>query len=446
MHRLLAYGIYRGTQALRREPVLEALRSLERSQWLSAEEVRSLQREKTEALLRHIVRHVPFYRDWLRETGKRADEFDSAAAFAELPIVGKEEVRERASRLLDSDRSYRYSKDSTSGSSGPSTIVYTDYAALAGQHAAVYRAYGWYGVRIGDPSVRFWGVQLDRHRRAKDRLKDRALNRVTFSTHDLSAAAMRRYAEAAARRRPVFIYGFTSAVADFAAFLQREGGMPASHGLKAVIVTGERCSPEQEALMREVFGAPVCNEYGCAEVGPIAFTCPEGAMHINAENVLVEIEPQWADADGTQFGEAIVTELNSRYMALARYRLGDIVGLSPARCRCGRGLPVLHSVSGRATDVVVTPEGGRVHGMFFEYLPKYFLGEIRRFQIVQQSVESLEVNVVKDEGFSGDTLPRFEGMLRETLGGVIGIRFHLVESIARERTGKQRFVRSEVKG
>jgi pilus assembly protein CpaB len=46
-------------------------------------------------------------------------------------------------------------------------------------------------------------------------------------------------------------------------------------------------------------------------------------------------------------------------MPLVRYRVGDrgAVAAADARCACGRSLPVLASVEGRADDVLVTRDG-----------------------------------------------------------------------------------------
>ena len=97
-------------------------------------------------------------------------------------------------------------------------------------------------------------------------------------------------------------------------------------------------------------------------------------------------------------------------------------------------------VAPRSVDFIKTPEGKLLHGINFDYLPKYFLEEIRQFQIVQHDLHAITVTVVKDAGFNDATLSRFEKKLREIVGEAISLRFVLQDSIPREKTGKTRFV------
>jgi phenylacetate-CoA ligase len=210
---------------------------------------------------------------------------------------------------------------------------------------------------------------------------------------------------------------------------------------KAVVVTGEPLLPHQRELIENVLQCRVFNEYGCAEFGPVAYECPQGRLHINAENVFVEID---RDADGHGRGNLVMTELNNLGMPMIRYRMGDVGVLSGEPCDCGRGLPVLEEISGRSLDFIQTGDGKKVHGMYFEYLPKYFIGEIRQFQIVQEELPRVTVRVLKDAEFNESTLTRFEEKLREVIGHDIGIDFDIESAVFREATGKHRMVVSKL--
>jgi phenylacetate-CoA ligase len=158
-----------------------------------------------------------------------------------------------------------------------------------------------------------------------------------------------------------------------------------------------------------------------------------------AENVHVEAESAPGHDGRAGF---LITSLNNRVMPLIRYRLGDVGILSTDACACGRGLPVLKEISGRSVDFVRTPDGRLLHGINFDYLPKYFLKEVRQFQILQTDADTLRVKVVKDTGFKDDTLVRFESRMRGIVGGEIKIVFELRNEIPRERNGKTQFVRT----
>jgi phenylacetate-CoA ligase len=118
--------------------------------------------------------------------------------------------------------------------------------------------------------------------------------------------------------------------------------------------------------------------------------------------------------------------------------------LSEEPCECGRGLPILEEISGRTLDFIQTGDGKKVHGMYFEYLPKYFIGEIRQFQIVQDELSSVTVRILKDVDFNESTLARFEEKLREVIGADVVIEFDIEASVFREATGKHRMVVSKI--
>jgi phenylacetate-CoA ligase len=443
MHSGLALVTYKLIQLCRGERVFDALHDLEKSQWDAHETIGQLQWEKLKRLVRHAYDHVPYYRAMYDAAGFHPERLQTANDVRLIPPISKQVVRDNAEDLIAQDREYRFSEDSTSGSSGPTTIVYTDRTALAYQHAAVFRAYRWMGLRIGERLIRFWGIQLDARRKLKDSLKDHLLNRRTFSTHGLDKESLDRYYTQLVRFQPAAFYGFTSGIYEFARYV-KESSLPLGKvHLKAIIVTGEPLLTHQREIIESVFECRVFNEYGCAEFGPVAYECPKGALHITAENVLVEVE---AGEDRSQSGRGnlIMTELNNSGMPMVRYRMGDVGILASEPCECGRGLPVLKEITGRSLDFVQTADGRKVHGMYFDYLPKYFIGEIHQFQIIQEDLQHITIRVVKDGAFNDGTIPRFEEKLRRVLGDSVVLHYKLEDVAFREATGKHKLVVSKI--
>ncbi|MEW9556449.1 hypothetical protein [Nonomuraea sp. NPDC050783] len=64
-----------------------------------------------------------------------------------------------------------------------------------------------------------------------------------------------------------------------------------------------------------------------------------------------------------------LTRLRGRAMPLARYRLGDLVHISPGDCRCGRAAtPIVREVLGRGQDRIAGNGGRRHRGDFLTYV------------------------------------------------------------------------------
>ena len=72
-----------------------------------------------------------------------------------------------------------------------------------------------------------------------------------------------------------------------AAHVVRRGHRRSWPELKAVITTAEVLTVPQRDLLADAFGVPIQNEYGCGEVGPIAYECERGSLHLMTENQIV---------------------------------------------------------------------------------------------------------------------------------------------------------------
>ena len=428
---------YRLVQRLRGERVYEALEQIEKSQWYEPDKFARIQWQQLKTMISHAYENVPYYRHKFNLAALVPDQVRDRSDFRKVPILTKKDLREPSHSIKAQDQNYAFSSYSSSGSTGPSSMVLVDRTAAAFRHAAVFRMRKWMGLDIGDRMIMFWGSQLDVKNRSIDYVKDLFLNRRTFSTHALDNQQMEEYCRSVRRFKPKLLYGFTSAIYQFAQFLTSRNQDFRNSGIKAVLVTGEPLFEYQRECMEDTFGCPVYVQYGAEEFGPIAYECPDGGLHVMAENVYVEVEEP---VDSAGKGNLLITSLRNSVMPLIRYRLGDVGMLSENKCSCGRGLPMLKEISGRSVDYIKTPDGKIMHGINFDYLPKYFLKEIKQFKIEQTDLNTLSIVMVKEKGFDEHTVSRFEKKLREIVGNKLQIHYEFKTEIPREATGKTRFV------
>ena len=166
-------------------------------------------------------------------------------------------------------------------------------------------------------------------------------------------------------------------------------------------------------------------------------------MHINSENLIVEILRENEPCASGEIGEVVVTELNNTGMPLLRYRLGDFASFADVPCSCGRGLPVIENIAGRALDIIYNREGKMFHGMFFLYVfqevKRKNLG-ITAFQVVQNDLEHLVMKVVVNERYGSETETLVRKLIQEAFGEYVHVAFDKVAEIPRERSGKMRLV------
>ena len=215
-------------------------------------------------------------------------------------------------------------------------------------------------------------------------------------------------------------------------------------GIKVAFVTSERLYDHQRAQIAKTFGAGVANGYGGRDAGFIAHECPEGGMHISAEDIIVEIvDPAGKVLPAGESGEIVVTHLATHDFPFIRYRTGDIGIIDDHLCACGRGLPLLKEIQGRSTDFVVAHDGTVMHGLALIYILRD-LPEVVSFKIIQESRERVRVLVVPAGPLTTAVRGTIDEGLHARLGREVTVEIEEVDEIPSERSGKFRYVVSHV--
>lgn len=93
----------------------------------------------------------------------------------------------------------------------------------------------------------------------------------------------------------------------------------------------------------------------------MAWECPtHSGYHVNSDSALVELLRDGESVAPGEPGEIYITSFNQFATPLIRYATGDIAIELEGACPCGRGLPLLEEIQGRALDFISTPEGRHI--------------------------------------------------------------------------------------
>ena len=431
-------------ERLKGHDTLDRIRALEQSQWLSEAKLQALQLANLRRFLADIGTHVSYYEDLFREHRFVPDTVESLSDLARVPFLTKTLIRANADRLKarDAGKLIRYN---TGGSSGEPLVFYMGPDRVSHDVAAKWRATRWWGVDIGDPEIVVWGSPIELG--AQDRmrqLRDRLLRTELLPAFDMSEANLDRFIERIKSKRPKMLFGYPSALAYIARHAERRNERLDTLGIKVAFVTSESLYEHQRQQIEKTFGCRVANGYGGRDAGFIAHECPEGSLHITAEDLIVEI----VDAEGRvvppgEEGEIVVTHLATRDFPFLRYRTGDVGVRGERRCACGRGLPTLSEVKGRSTDFVVASDGTVLHGLALIYVVRDLPG-IRTFKIVQESLDRTRVSIVPEAGFDPGVRATIADGIKARLGREVTVDVEVVDALAAERSGKHRYVKSMV--
>ena len=431
------YGVYFPATFAMNQPFYSALRQVEQSQYWSESELHKYQMTKLQQVLDHAIAHVPFYKK--HATGS---DFQSAWEVLQgLPAISKNALIDRPADFR-SERPHRTLLKTTGGSTGQPVTIAKTATALGWEQAVTWRSYRWTGIDVGARQLRFWGTVPGAARSFRQTIKDLLLNRRRCSAFAFDEADLDRYVGILRRFRPAYCYGYVSMIAELASYIN-DNNIAEIPQLSCVITTSEVLTERQRERISKAFHCPVFNEYGCGEFGSIAHECQHGSLHICSENVLVEIFRDGARCKAGESGELVVTELNNWAMPLIRYRLGDFGALSDTPCACGRGLPRIQNIFGRAYDIVVNSAGKKYHGEFFMYIledAKRSGLAIKGMQVRQIAIDALEIKSVCSE----ESLPSIERFfvdrLKSDFDKDVQVEFFAVDQVDREASGKMRVI------
>lgn len=343
-------------------------------------------------MLAHAEVHVPFYRALFSDISFNPEGVRSLTDLAYLPLLDKSRIRANT-EALKSENGQSLARFNTGGSSGEPLIFYIGKERVSHDVAAKWRATRWWNVDIGDREIVVWGSPIELGAQDGIRgLRDWLFRTKLIPAFEMSEQKLDRFLDEIRAVRPKMLFGYPSALSHIARHANARGQRMDDLGLRVAFVTSERLYDEQRRQISETFGCPVANGYGGRDAGFIAHECPEGGMHITAEDIIVEIvDQQGMPLPCGEAGEIIVTHLATKDFPFIRYRTGDIGVLDSKLCACGRGLPLLKEVQGRSTDFLIAQDGTVIHGLALIYILRDVTG-ISNFKIIQESLNLTRIS------------------------------------------------------
>ena len=145
--------------------------------------------------------------------------------------------------------------------------------------------------------------------------------------------------------------------------------------LRVAFVAAERLTESLRSEVQDMFGMIIRQGYGTADVGCIAYECPElGGMHLSGRCFVEICDPATGQpVQPGELGEVVVTPFTVDY-PLVRLATGDLSRLHETPCACGRTSPKLMGILGRVDDTA------KVRGQFI--YPSQVAGAMTRFPMI----------------------------------------------------------------
>jgi len=432
-------GLLKGTKSFR------CFRYLQKTQYLSLNELKKIQEEKLKSLIWHAYNNVPYYHRIFKQRNLTPSDVKKVEDLEKLPIITKNDMRNDISNFVARNyQEYEPFVHSTSGSTGEPFRYNISKEAFSMGMASAWRGYSYAGYRLGDKMALLAGPSLVADTRMK-------INRFIIShpnerilslpSVDLSENVMKEYSELLGKVKPKYLKGNPSALQFFAYFL-REESIDDIH-LEAVMTTSEKLFPFQRKLFEEVFECEVFDGYGGMDFGATAFECKEhSGYHVDVEKAVIEfLDEERGSVSPGEMGRIVATNLYNYAMPFIRYDSQDL-GIPLDRiCECGRELPLIKEVVGRVVDILKFDDGTVVSGWPLTLVFAQF--DIKRFQIVQTDGKSLVIKLVKGRNYLKDDTQSLFSILRKYLSENIDMQIEFVEQIPLTKGGKWKYIVSK---
>ncbi|MBI3223122.1 MAG: phenylacetate--CoA ligase family protein [Nitrosomonadales bacterium] len=406
---------------------------LEHSQWWSAQAIAQQQFRQLSALLLHAAATVPFYRERLQSAGyDPVRESITPARWRTLPRLRREDIQSAGDALMSGRvpaAHGRLFEHFTSGSTGRPIHAYGTELTHFFWLGLTLRDHLWHKRDLSGKLASIRSKVSEEPRQGWGPATDAAFASGPSVTLNIQAD-LDSQLQWLIQHNPDYLLSHPSNLAALARHcIERHIRLPR---LREVRSFGEALGPDLRRLCREAWNVPLVDSYSTEEVGYIALQCPEHQhYHVQAENLLVEVlDDQGQPCPPGEIGKVVVTTLHNFAMPLLRYEIGDYAEVGEP-CPCGRGLPVLKRIMGRQRNLVTLPDG-RQHWPSFPGSLWLSVAPIRQFQLVQKSLQQIEVRIVADRPLTADEETRLGALLNQQFGYPFHLVFNHVGQIERK--------------
>lgn len=409
-------------------------------QWYPEADLKRIQQENLKAILTYCATSIPYYKDVCNKISFNPD-MPPVAELKKFPFLDKNIIKQNLPNGITSKKRKTYSIDYTSGSLGVQGAFHSDKLAYSKSVALQMLWWEWAGYRFGDKAIQT-GMNLNRG--IVRGLKDIMLKVKYTQAFQMDNKIIMRNLKSLRGTGSYFFLGYASSLYTYAKVAKDNGVNDIK--FKAVISWGDKMFPHYKKLIKKQFDTKVFDTYGACEGTMIAAECEYHNYHIMTPHVFIEV----LDKDGNEvapgeLGEVVVTRLDNFLMPLIRYKIYDLAIKSDITetCPCGRKFPMLKKIIGRDTDIVKTKKGKTLIVHFFTGIFEY-IEEIQQFQVVQHSLDDIEIRYIPSGKFYYVCLEKITNEIWKKANERICLRFTEVNCIDPTPSGKPQIIMSEI--
>jgi phenylacetate-CoA ligase len=402
------------------------------------DEMMQIRDNRLSSFINFASRYVPYYKDIFQREKIHPDDIQSINDLKILPIITKGDVKNNWNLFLPENiNEINYHISRTSGTTGSGLKVAITRDASQEVWAVILRFRKWHGLQSDVWSAHFGGREIVA--KQQDYPPYWRYNipgkQIIFSGYHMNERSLEDYVKEIIKRKIEWIHGYPSLIALLANYIV-DHNIKIENIVKWVTTGSENLLPHQRNIIRIAFNVTPRQQYGLTELVAHFSECEYGRFHVDEDFSAVEFIRN--DEDNSY--KIIGTNFSNYAMPLIRYETNDLAIIAKS-CECGRPGRVVDKIDGRHEDYIVLKDGtrhGRIAGIF------KFMENIKEAQIYQKEPGKVIIKIVPSSNYSKKDDDMLKENLKQRYHGKLDITFEHKDKIERTKSGKLRFVVSEI--
>lgn len=414
--------------------VWQQYKTFKKSQWYSKEEMKELQGEKLKKLFIHCYENVKYYKKIIVENNINIYSNDPLDTLHQFPILTKELIQENYLDFipLNNKKIAGVLTKQTGGTTGNILYKRNDANTRSSIWASYKRYEDWMGYKSGDRVLRLMGGHIKKSpgiKHIKELFINYLNNTTSINIYNTSNETIEKTIGLLKKNRFSHIRSYPQFLYSLAQYINKKG---LKFNINSISTTAEPVMQEHRSLFKKVFNAEVFDQYGCGEIGGVAYECDHhNGLHVAEERVIIETNDK---------NELIMTDLDNYTMPFIKYWNEDQAILHDELCTCGRASKLIKKIMGRTCDYIIGKNDEFLHWAYIWHL--IFDSNIatnrnlKKFQVVQKNNDHIVIRLVSDK-LQKDEEEFLSNDLKSRLGE-INIQYIYEIDIENTKTGKYR--------
>lgn len=418
---------------------------LEKSQYFTINELEEYQNERLKIIIAYAFNYVPYYTAIFNKLRLTPKDIKTKEDLQKLPVLEKDDIRKNFKDLISAEsKDKRLKAGHTSGTTGSPLEILWDRNIDILHNVAIWRHRNWAGFKFGERYASLLGrvvVPIKQNKPPFFRI-NKHWNQYLFSSFHLKSQNLSHYIEMFEKNNIRYMEAYPSTAYILAKYLEQ---IDSYYNMKSIVTSSETLLPIQREVIEKRFKCKVYDYYGMAERVMFSGECEkQNGHHMHMEYGLTEIvDNENMQVPNGNYGNLVLTGLHNFAMPLIRYKIGDVTAIKKSKCKCGRTLPLLESVTTKAEDIVVTKDGRLISSSVLTH-PFKPMHNILKSQIIQDDYNQLVIKIVKRPGYTDSDTDLLIKSMKERTGDEMNIHVEFVDDIPRNNRGKYRWVVSKL--